>query len=156
MTTRIDDDSELPLPPRLADGLRRLYPPGSAVPPAVEGEILARARSHFARRRRLNLILGWAAAASVAAAFLVLALCLRPLAKMKQDGSAPPSTILAREDIDHNGRIDILDAFALARRLQSAQPLGTAFDLNGDGRTSQADVDLIAMAAVRLERGSLQ
>jgi hypothetical protein len=158
MTSRIDDHSEFPLPPRLADGLGRLYPPGPPVPPSVEGEILARARSHFARRRRLNLILAWAGTASAAAAVLVLALLLRrnPQTAQIKDRPQPAMTVLAREDIDHNGRVDILDAFALARRVENGQAVGASFDLNGDGRTGQADVDMIALAAVKLERGSLQ
>lgn len=162
MTDRPDDYSELPLPPQLADDFGRLYPPGPPVPPGVEGEIWARARAHFARRRRVNLILAWAGAASAAAAVLVLVLLLKndpqmtQIAQIKKDGPAPVSTMATREDIDGNGRVDILDAFALARRVESGPAAGHGSDLDGDGQTGQSDVKLIALAAVRLERGSLQ
>ena len=61
------------------------------------------------------------------------------------------TTTFAREDINHDGRVDILDAFQLARELESgAKP---AADLNGDGVVDQRDADLIAARAVRLEKG---
>lgn len=59
--------------------------------------------------------------------------------------TAPP-----REDFDRNGRIDILDAFGLARRLEEAAAPGLEWDLNGDGGVDSRDVDLMAMAAVRI------
>lgn len=161
MTDRIDEQPELRLPQRLADDLGRLYPPGPPVPQNVDEAILARARSHFARRRRIRLILGWTGAAGAAAAAIALVLLLRPgpqitpLAQMDERGRAS-STGLAREDIDRNGRVDILDAFALARDVERGAVAGRALDLDGDGRVGRGDVDAVAMAAVRLERGSLQ
>jgi hypothetical protein len=59
---------------------------------------------------------------------------------------------VAREDVTGDGRVDILDAFALARRIERAdvrQP-----DLNSDGRVDQRDVEALAARAVRLEGGS--
>ena len=46
----------------------------------------------------------------------------------------------------------MLDALILAQRIQSGQP---APDINSDGKTDNADVDALALAAVKLERGSL-
>lgn len=162
MPDRPDDYSELPLPQRLADDLRRLYPPGPAVLPGVEGAILARVRARFGRRRRINRTLAFIGAVSAAAAVVMFAVLLNrnpqimQIAQMKKDGRVPSSATATREDIDGNGRVDILDAFALARRIESGQAAGAATDLDGDGQTGQADVKLIASAAVRLERGTLQ
>ena len=52
-------------------------------------------------------------------------------------------------DLDGNARVDILDAFAIAREIQNGrnQP---GFDINGDGRLTQADVNEIAQRAVTL------
>jgi hypothetical protein len=53
-----------------------------------------------------------------------------------------------RRDVDRNGRVDILDAFALARMIRQDD---SAFnDINGDGRSDQRDIDLVARDAVRL------
>ena len=53
-------------------------------------------------------------------------------------------------DIDGSGRVDILDAFALARHLEHVQSVETNWDVNQDGRLDRADVNAVAMAAVRL------
>ena len=57
-------------------------------------------------------------------------------------------------DFDGDGRVDILDAFALARHLESAHKPKDKWDMNGDGIVDRADVDRIAMAAVSLKRGT--
>ena len=58
-----------------------------------------------------------------------------------------------REDLDHSGRVDILDAFALARRLASPGQIDLQWDMNGDGVVDERDVDVVARAAVRLPTG---
>ena len=55
-----------------------------------------------------------------------------------------------REDFDRNGRVDILDAFGLARGLEGTAAPGPEWDLDGNGIVDRRDVDLMAMAAVRL------
>ena len=55
--------------------------------------------------------------------------------------------------MDGNGRIDILDAFTVARALADkgrTGPLPAAWDVNGDGVVDQKDVDWLANAAVRV------
>jgi hypothetical protein len=162
MTQRPDDYSELPLPPRLADDLGRLYPPGPPVPPGIEGVILARTQAHFARQRRLNRTLALIGALSAAAAVVLFAVLLnrnpqmKQMAQSKENGAAPTSTVAANEDIDGNGRVDILDAFALARRIESDQAGGAGANVNVDGKPGPDDVKRIALAAVRLGRGTPQ
>ena len=56
-------------------------------------------------------------------------------------------------DVDGNGRIDILDAYRLARHVEAAGSLDMRWDQNHDGAVNAADVDLVASAAVRLDKG---
>ena len=113
------------------------------VPPAVDEAVLSRARERFAeiRRRRSRAKAVWWM--SAAACFVALALLASSLIK------APH---FERADVDRNGRVDILDAFALARRIQEGTAAG--FDLNRDGVVDKRDVDFVAAQAVRLRKES--
>ena len=70
--------------------------------------------------------------------------------------SAPPrvvkssSRVTSPLDVDRSGRVDIVDAYLVARRLKSMQAPDPKWDFNGDGRIDGADVDFIATRAVRL------
>jgi len=60
------------------------------------------------------------------------------------------------EDLNHDGKVDILDAFCLARQLERGERPSRQLDLNGDGVVDERDVAIIAAHAVSLERtGSL-
>jgi len=63
-----------------------------------------------------------------------------------------PATF-AREDVNHDGRVDILDAFALARQLKQAKVSDLHLDLNGDGVVDERDMEIIASEAVKLDKG---
>ena len=89
----------------------------------------------------------WATAAVVLIAFLVAIFHLP-----RKPGSAP-TVMLVRGDINHDGQVDILDAFALARELKDGTPLGHGFDLNGDGVVDERDVATLAVRAVSLDNG---
>ena len=54
------------------------------------------------------------------------------------------------QDINGDGRLDILDAFALARSVNRRELIGTRGDFDHNGVVDMEDVDLIAMAAVTL------
>src|SRR5262249_30206563 len=58
----------------------------------------------------------------------------------------------SREDLNRDGKVDILDAFILARKLQGAPVSDRTLDLNGDGLVNQRDVEIIAVHAVSLEK----
>ena len=58
--------------------------------------------------------------------------------------------MVASNDIDQNGEVNILDAFALARSLERQDATATRWDQNGDGHADEDDIQLIAMAAVTL------
>jgi hypothetical protein len=135
-------DPEPTAPARLAEDLRLLVDREIPVPAATDEAILGPARRTLGRRRTLRR-LRWT---GVAAA-LVLPARLRR--SHRQPG---PDRVAWREDVDANGRVDILDAFVLARRLRAGEPLDARWDVTGDGRVDAADVDRIARQAVRLDR----
>lgn len=151
--SRAEDHPEDPqLPPRLADELRLLYQHRIDVPRDLEQSISAEARFHFRRRAHLRLLLRWSGGAAAAAAIAV-AVWLWPehAVLVRQDRSA----VAARQDLNGDGSVDILDAYELARRLEGGQaPAGA--DVTGDGRTDRRDVDALALAAVRVEKGAVQ
>ena len=74
------------------------------------------------------------------------AACMLLFALNRQEPQQPAS--VAR-DLDGNGRVDILDAFAVAREIRSGRNQ-SEFDINGDGRLTQADGNEIAQRAVTL------
>lgn len=138
-----DENKNEQMPAGLADGLRALASKMAVfVPPSVNETVLARARERFAevRRRRARSTAAWwtAAAASIA---LVAVVGLSPIQRPRYE----------RADIDRNGRVDILDAFSLARSLQRGAVKGP--DMNGDGVVNRTDVDIIAAQAVKLKKG---
>jgi hypothetical protein len=59
----------------------------------------------------------------------------------------------ARGDLNHDGRVDILDAFALARQLKQGGTRNLQLDINGDDVVDERDVAALAARAVKLERG---
>jgi len=159
-----DGQSELEAPQGLAEDLAALYALDVPVPPEVDRAIVATARERFARKRHPRLVLRWgtvgafAAAAAVIVLFLLPALLVRPMDKASREAAETlePDFREDREDIDRNGRVDILDAFILARHIKSAGRPRDEWDMNGDGALDRTDVDMIARAAVSLERSSVQ
>ena len=136
-----DDDT---LPPEIEARLRHdAERTAVLVPPAIDETVLSRAQERFAeirRRRSRAKAVGWM---SAAACFVALALLAGSLIKAPR---------FERADVDRSGRVDILDAFALARRIQQGTAGG--FDLNRDGVVDKLDVDLVAALAVRLRKES--
>lgn len=68
---------------------------------------------------------------------------------------APETTMEAQGpvisgDEDRSGKVNILDAFALARVIRAGRNPNLRSDMNGDGRVDDQDVDLIAYRAVAL------
>ena len=163
---------------QISDGfradLKALFEPTGSVPAQVDRAILGQARRHFARPRRLIIRLRWAAGIAAAAAVVAVGVVLynasiptvyQP-AESQLNGqltaqrispgipvAVPAAGAEGRADIDSNGRVDILDAFRLARHIEARGRIEVRWDLNGDGRIDRDDVDLVAFAAVRLEKG---
>jgi hypothetical protein len=95
------------------------------------------------------LVTRWAVAAGV-----VLALGTLSTWRLLQEHAAsrrlPATMSLAAEDINGDGKVDILDALALARSLQSRSGVTQTWDVNGDGVVDDRDVDVIARNAVAI------
>lgn len=151
-----NDSDRQRLPERLTADLARLYSPPEPMPRDVDDDILFAARRRLAETRRTRR---WGRIAAVAAA-VALVFGLQHL--MQPPRPRPnvqlPIAFQSRpargEDIDHNGRVDILDAFALARMIDSGEKTQARWDINGDGTVDQADVDAVAASAVQINGGA--
>jgi hypothetical protein len=144
------------LPERLVDDLIAIYTDPCDVPPAIDLAILARAREQLAARRPERI------------GFLgrLQPLIRRPLIRRPLIAAAATASLiialwgglelrrppLTPGDLDANGRVDIADAFHLARLLAADSSPKAEWDVNQDGLIGQADVESIAEAAVSLSR----
>ena len=119
-------------------------PAGTLSPTGGEGTGEG-ARFMERRRARRRVLTPWLAAA---ASFALGAWVVQTL--LHHNPAGPAS--LAREDVNGDGRVDILDALALSRQIDRGA--AGRFDINGDGRVDQQDVQAVAAHAVKLEGGS--
>jgi len=148
----------LRIPSKLSADLNALFQPRVGVPPEVDRAVMDRAHKHFAgikpgKGRFLRIHWAWRIAAAAAVIIFAFSLNLT-----KQTGPATDRFSLSKAqavDIDRNGRVDILDAFKLAKKIESAGNTQTKWDINGDGLIDRSDVDVVALAAVRLDKGVL-
>ena len=148
-----DPDEGLEAPPQLVSALKRLPREPVFIPPTADEAILRAARKHLNPPREVRAgwfrFLPWVAGA--AAALLLLAVIpqffKRPAPVQGRDST------FARGDLNHDGRVDILDAFALARQLKQGGTRNLQLDVNGDGVVDERDVAALAARAVKLERG---
>jgi hypothetical protein len=174
-----DEDLDLRVSSKLSNDLKAIFEPQAGVPPEVDRAVMDRAFNHFAAlqsgqsklwRGRPGLASRWHPASgkkqgqdalathwvwrvAAAAAVIIFAFSLD---LTKQTGPTADRFSLSKTqaiDIDRNGRVDILDAFKLARYIETAGPAESAWDINGDGQIDRSDVDMVALAAVRLDKG---
>jgi hypothetical protein len=147
------DAGEPQISPQLHQDMRALFEPPGAVPRQMDKAILDRARRCLIRPRRLIIPLRWAAATAAAAAIVVGAVVYHGVTSDNHQSSIVNHQLgrPGPADIDGNGRVDILDAFRLARNIESRSPADMKWDLNGDGLVDRKDVDAVAFAAVRLD-----
>jgi hypothetical protein len=139
----------------IAADLHQVSPPPFAVPEELERTIvwLGRKQAMVARKRphrALSIGLRWAVAASVIVTLGILATARRP---RQFDSAERGGTRMAAGpggDINGDGRVDILDAFALARAVGAGGGSNNRWDVNGDGVVDDRDVDRLARAAVSL------
>ena len=140
------NEPEAQAPARLIEDLRALDRRALFVPPAVDERLLAEARRHLAEGR--SAAPPW----RVLQPKLALAACLAALGLLAALFVAR-SPQFAREDLNRDGTVDIRDAFALARILETGAGHDRAWDFNGDGVMDRGDVDTLAAQAVRLPNG---
>lgn len=132
------------IPPRLRRAFADLAGPPPPVPASVD-QALRRDASVRLRPRATGLDRPWRWLPLAAAAAALLVWLLLPPRALPGD--------LDHGDLDHNGRIDIRDAFALARQLRSGAAVDPGCDLTGEGVVDDADVRALAQRAVALEAG---
>jgi|KBSMisStaDraftv2_1062788.scaffolds.fasta_scaffold1111482_2 hypothetical protein len=110
----MNDPTDTPpeLPDALIEALRRREAAAILVPREIEGAILRRARTQFATREAAYLppIRNHWLTASAAAIILIAIFSMTTLRH-----ETPPASEIA-DDVDGSGQVDVLDAFALARR----------------------------------------
>lgn len=139
------------VPPALADAIRNRNRMKVHVPQDVDDRVLSLARSRFrVRKGKSFLALPWHQLAGVAALLVALAaafILVFPSFQSDRDSiEGAPGTAEA---------VDIFDAFQLARALQSGNSPSGRWDVNGDGRVDEGDVEALAARAVSLKnRGS--
>lgn len=172
------NDSRGPAPERLGQALRQLHKEALVIPPQVDQAVLNQAREQFMttfRHRRRPFgnwatwtqfgirhyaivipkcpLLSWAAWSAVAAALVLGFWLIQSWVGPKQ--TSPTVKAIAREDVNRDGQVDIFDAFALARLLESQRNPSLELDMDRDGAIDQEDIDHIALRAVRLTEPSL-
>lgn len=156
-----DENMNLEANEKLSADLKVLFAPQGAVPPEMDRAIMDRASKHFVGRRRVPV--RWVASAAAAAAVIILVFTLntsdkRTSTQMAERFEVRKMSLAAAEmapDIDRSGRVDILDAFKLARQIKAGEQPSKKWDMNGDGLVNRKDVDFVAFAAVRLDKGVL-
>jgi hypothetical protein len=147
------------LPRALLEELRAMHA-RVEVPATVDSAVLREARAGFARRRRFRLAFRGAAAVAAAAAVIAIAL---PLFRTREQPAPQQARVTsskmlsaapehAREDADGDGKVDILDALVVAKLIDARKNIDETYDVNGDGKVDQSDVDRIATVAVDTTR----
>lgn len=156
-TKHFDEDLDLRVSQQFSEDLNILFKPQFSIPPEFDRAVMDKAHQHFTQKHWSHHILRhisiWRIAA--AAAVIIFAFSLNLTQK---PGPTTSQSLLGEAravDIDRNGRVDILDAFKLARHVESADHTDKKWDINGDGFVNSNDVDLVASAAVRLDKGIL-
>ena len=147
-------DQDPKAPTKLVVGLKDLHKEHIFVPPKVDESILNAAREHLRGTSREPVeqeaaaqpwIPQWAPWAAAAASLMLLLFLTLPGEKQPPISAAKISPM----DINEDGQVDILDAFTLASRIEH-RTLEEKWDINGDGKVDQADVEEISAFAVKL------
>jgi hypothetical protein len=144
------------IPPALAHDIARLLGGDMRHDALFDKRVLDEARQTMRARRTRRLVLRAAPLAAAAGLALAAALVWPSFLGQSRGGSvarnhAAPAPALAstQADINNDGIVDILDALAFARALES-QSSTTLPDLNADGVVNRADADRIASLVVSL------
>ena len=148
-----DDELGLGVSPSFAEDLGAIFGPPGQVPQDIDRAVAGAARRHLCRQPRRLWWVRWAVAAATTAAAVIVWTVYVPGLRGPAPRAAQVAAEMKRADIDRNGRVDIIDAFQLARHIESASPTKRKWDINGDGLVNRDDVEKVALAAVRLNKG---
>ena len=152
---QFDENSGLKVSEEFRADLGNLFKPRHKIPSEVDRAILDKASGKLIRPRRRHSIIRRIGIIAATAAVVIFAFSLDLSRKPRQSTPVSYFAEAVSADIDQSGRVDILDAFKLARQIESVANVDTNFDMNGDGFVNRGDVDFIAKAAVRLDKGVL-
>ena len=153
----MQDEPQLDAPKALRDDLGALFAPGPAVPEEVDEAVRAMARRRLSPERPARPVVRWLWSAAAAAAVLLIVFWPRPISYHERPPAPTKAIVVARPgDVDGSGRVDVLDAFALARHIERREALRPEWDINRDDRVDEDDVDAIAMNAVSLSQGAIR
>ncbi len=135
-----DNPSRSEAPEALIADLRRLAGRPESLPMFDARSV---ASAHFAKRRRVRVAAVVGAMGAVAAAIAVA------VVMPGNESKSPGSPLAVREDVNTDGRVDMLDAYMIAKAWAggAAEP---TWDFTGDGRVDRDDVNAVAGVAVRL------
>ncbi len=148
-----EQDPEPQLPPALAEDLKALFGGHLDVPRDADARIWAAARQHSLSQQRRRVAMRWLQAGAAVAAAIILVVWVTMPAVDAVKRIRPASEPLVLKD---QRRVDILDAFTLARSIERRASLDASWDLNRDGSIDRQDVDLIAARAVSLQERVIQ
>ncbi len=145
-------DHEPRIPEPLERELHAAFGRGPGVSPETDREVLEMAlkvgMAQEVRRRTIGVrrvrLAGLGALAAVVAG-AVTAWVVWPSRPAAQNVAMKSGPV---EDLNGDGRVDMLDALVLAER-------GRGLDFNQDGREDRADAEALAADVVKLERGTL-
>jgi hypothetical protein len=143
------EDENLRAPTRLIEALKSAPKERLFVPPAVDEAVLRTSRAHLKNCESRSFggksWISWAA----------MAACLMLGASLGHRYLQPPQRgPFDRADLNRDGRVDILDAFVLAEKIETGVFLDPGWDINRDGRVDRADVNAIAARAVSVAQSS--
>ncbi len=143
--------------PELSEDLQALFTSNKLPPSQIDQTILHRAEQHLhplGRSRTNTKLLRWSGVAVAIAACLMIMFWMNISDTAKQ--IQPPNMIAVNpKDINNNGKVDIMDAFTLAKAIENNKTPQATWDINKDHKINQQDVDAIALAAVQLSQGVL-
>jgi hypothetical protein len=172
-----EQNDGLEAPPKLLAALKQLPKEPVFVPQTIDEAIIKAAHQRLGygdkKKSRWPRLVPWTVAVAGFAAAVLVAYpyakhflgfggsgferstrAIRPGSENTGESAVPQSHGLAyvREDLNRDGEVNILDAFMLAKKLQSAPLSDPNLDVNGDGVIDHRDVETIAAHAVSLEK----
>ncbi|MEM7249538.1 MAG: hypothetical protein AAF533_29795 [Acidobacteriota bacterium] len=115
--------------------------------------LLTQGAADLRRRRRGRVLTSWVLPAAACLLVGVGLVSLRERRQHETASEAPAmmaSTTLDRRDLTGDGSVDVLDAFALARWVESGRRLDPAWDFTGDQVVDRRDADALVRDVVRL------
>jgi len=148
----LDQWAEQGGPPRLKSGLTTIFGSAPSITRQTDDQILNALRQDSIRRNRMRWVIRYAIG-SVAAAAAVILIAIKTTHHDQSAINNSDASVAITEDVNRDGKLDILDAFLMARKVAANEPLMKEWDFNHDGTVDSKDVDVVAFAAVKLKGG---